>query len=67
MLIKKDLLMKLGLTKWQSEDLIRQGKHLMVQRGVLLYRSNGVGYIPLEIAEELLGTKINVEELKEHA
>ncbi|WP_019299398.1 DUF3173 family protein [Lactococcus garvieae] len=67
MLIKKDILMKLGLTKWQSEDLIRKGKALLVQRGVPLYRSNGIGYIPLEVAEELLGTKIDLEEVKEYA
>lgn len=61
---KKDL-MKLGFSSWQGMMLVKQAKAKLVSQGLSWYESKGLGRVPLETVEELLGVKINLDDLKE--
>lgn len=56
--VKKDL-MKLGFSSWQSMMLIKQAKTKLANQGLTWYESKGLGRVPLETVEELLGVKID--------
>ncbi|MFS9335226.1 DUF3173 family protein [Streptococcus peroris] len=56
--VKEDL-KKLGFGNYQAYSLIKQAKALMVQKGFAYYNSKGLGRVPLETVEEILGTKID--------
>ncbi len=47
--------------------MIKQAKALMVQKGFAYYNSKGLGQVPVEAVEEILGTKLNFEEVEEYA
>lgn len=53
----KDLV-KLGFTVGTSRSLIKQAKQVMVNRGFDFYDNKRLGTVPLEVVEEILGTKI---------
>ena len=61
---KKDL-MKLGFSSWQGMMLVKQAKAKLASQGSSWYESKGLGRVPLETVEELLGVKINLDDLKE--
>ncbi|MCC9849407.1 DUF3173 family protein, partial [Streptococcus agalactiae] len=46
--------------------LIKQAKALMVQKGFAYYASKGLGQVPIEAVEEILGTKLELQE-EQHA
>lgn len=51
-------LVNLGFTVGASRNLIKQAKHVMVRRGFDFYNNKRLGTVPLEVVEEILGTKI---------
>ena len=55
-------LINIGFGNYQAYDLIRRAKALMVQKGFAYYASKGLGRVPVEAVEEILGTKLNIEE-----
>ncbi|KAA9229845.1 DUF3173 family protein [Streptococcus anginosus] len=67
MFVTKEDLKKLGFGNYQAYSLIKQAKALMVQKGFACYNSKGLGQVPVEAVEEILGTKLNFEEVEEYA
>lgn len=68
--VTKKELMKLGFSSWQGMMLVKQAKAKLASQGLKWYESKGLGRVPLETVEELLGVKIdfdNVEDIQEHA
>lgn len=45
--------------------LVKQAKTTLANRGLTWYESNGLGRVPLETIEEILGVKINEADLRE--
>ena len=45
--------------------LIKQAKTKLANQGLTWYESKGLGRVPLETVEEILGVKINLDDLKE--
>ena len=56
--VKKDL-MKLGFSSWQGMMLIKQAKTKLASQGLTWYESKGLGRVPLETIEEILGVEID--------
>lgn len=67
MFIDKNDLIKCGFGPYQAYMLIKQAKAIMVQRGFVYYKSNGVGKVPKETIEEILGTKLEIESVADIA
>ena len=67
MFVTKEDLKKLGFGNYQAYSLIKQAKALMVQKGFAYYNSKRLGQVPVEAVEEILGTKLNFEEVGEYA
>ena len=67
MFVTKEDLKKLGFGNYQAYSLIKQAKALMVQKGFAYYNSKGLGQVPVEAVEEILGTKLNFEGVEEYA
>ena len=44
--------------------LVKQAKAKLASQGLTWYESKGLGRVPLETVEEILGVKIDVTELK---
>ena len=65
MFVTKEDLKKLGFGNYQAYSLIKQAKAL--QKGFAYYNSKGLGQVPVEAVEEILGTKLNFEEVEEYA
>ena len=63
--VKKDL-MKLGFSSWQAMMLVKQAKTKLANQGLTWYESNGLGRVPLETVEEILGVKIDEAIFKEN-
>lgn len=59
MFVVKQDLMKLGFSNWQAMMLVKQAKTTLANKGLKWYESNGLGRVPLETVEEILGTKID--------
>ncbi|WP_092988105.1 DUF3173 domain-containing protein [Lacicoccus qingdaonensis] len=59
---RKDLI-ALGYGPSFARDIIRQAKHLMVQRGYGFYNTKKLGRVPVEAVEEILGVKLKQEDL----
>ena len=69
--IKTDL-MKLGFSSWQAMMVVKQAKAKLASQGLTWYESKGLGRVPLETVEEILGVKIDEadlidKEIAEHA
>ena len=69
--LKNDL-MKLGFSSWQGMMLVKQAKTKLANQGLTGYESKGLGRVPLETVEEILGVKIDEDilldtEIKENA
>lgn len=67
MFIDKNDLGKCGFGPYQAYMLIKQAKAIMVKRGFAYYKSNGVGKVPKETVEEILGTKLEIESVADIA
>lgn len=68
--VTKNDLMKLGFSSWQGMMLVKQAKAKLASQGLTWYESKGLGRVPLENVEELLGVKIdfeNVEDTQDYA
>lgn len=57
--ITKNDLMKLGFSSWQGMMLVKQAKTKLANQGLTWYESKGLGRVPLETVEEILGVKID--------
>ena len=62
--VKNDL-MELGFGPSQSYSIIKKAKALMVNKGFEFYKSNGVGRVPIEAVEEILGIRFSNENRSE--
>lgn len=58
MFVSKKDLEKCGFGPYQAYSLIKQAKALMVKKGFAYYNSKGLGKVPVETVEEILGTKL---------
>lgn len=67
MFVRKEDLIKCGFGNYQAYTLIKQAKALMVQKGFAYYASKGLGRVPVEAVEEILGTKLEFEEQGNYA
>jgi hypothetical protein len=70
--VTKNDLMKLGFSSWQGMMLVKQAKAKLASQGLSWYESKGLGRVPLETVEEILGVKIDEDilldtEIKENA
>lgn len=54
-------------TRCKKKMRENQSQALMVQKGFAYYNSKGLGQVPVEAVEEILGTKLNFEEVEEYA
>lgn len=53
----KDLV-ELGYTVGTARGVIKQAKQIMINKGFSFYDNKRLGTVPLEVVEEILGTKI---------
>lgn len=56
--VNKDVLVKLGYPPTTAQNIIRQAKAVMVQKGYSFYNNKRLGRVPKEVVEEIIGTKI---------
>lgn len=56
----KDI-MALGLSKGTAYSILRQAKHIMMERGFDFYDNKRLGAVPTDVVAEILGL-----ELKKH-
>lgn len=64
MFVSKRDLKKLGFSDWQSMMLVKQAKIKLANRGLSWYESKGLGRVPLETVEEILGVAIDTSLFK---
>lgn len=67
MFVDKKSLKQLGFSDYQGMMLVKQAKALMVQKGYPYYASKGLGRVPVEAVEEILGTKLDFEGVQNYA
>ena len=48
-------IMDLGFSKWTTYNILRQAKHIMVERGFDFYNNKGLGTVPVSVVSEILG------------
>lgn len=48
-------IMDLGFSKWTAYNILRQAKHIMVERGFDFYDNKGLGTVPVSAVSEILG------------
>lgn len=65
--VTKQELINLGFGPSQSADIIRQAKHLMLNKGYSYYSSKRLGRVPVKAVEEILGFSIGPNGDKSHA
>lgn len=65
--VTKQELIKLGFGPSQSADIIRQAKHLMLNKGYPYYSSKRLGRVPVKSVEEILGFSLDPDGDKSHA
>ncbi|WP_285603096.1 DUF3173 family protein [Enterococcus thailandicus] len=56
--MKKELV-SLGYGNYQSEDIIRRSKALMVEKVFSYYLNKRLGLVPVQTVEEILGMKLD--------
>lgn len=54
----KDI-MDLGITKATSYSVLRQAKHIMINRGFDFYDNKRLGTVPTEVVGEILGLELS--------
>jgi len=57
---KKDL-MNLGYPTYTSENIVRQAKQIMVQKGYPFYNNRRLGRVPADVVESILGVTLEME------
>ncbi|ETC91542.1 TPA: DUF3173 domain-containing protein [Enterococcus faecalis] len=60
--IDKNELIEQGYPKHTAQNIIRQSKKIMVQRGYPFYMNKRVGRVPKEVVESILGCELESEE-----
>jgi hypothetical protein len=60
--VSYDDLVNLGYLKGTARSTIRQAKIIMVNRGFAFYDNKRLGVVPLEVVEEILGTRLGAKE-----
>jgi len=58
--VTKDDLIAVGFPKGTAQNIIRQAKYEMVNRGFTFYANKRLGRVPLEAVEKIIGTKLKV-------
>ncbi|EOA3381932.1 DUF3173 domain-containing protein [Enterococcus hirae] len=58
LVVTKNELIDLGYGKYQSEDIIRRAKAIMVEKGFSYYLNKRLGLVPVSAVEEVLGMKL---------
>jgi hypothetical protein len=58
--VTKDDLIRIGYTTGTAQSIIRQAKYKMVSKGFTFYSNKRLGRVPVEVVEEIIGTKIIV-------
>lgn len=48
-------IMDLGFSKWTAYNILRQAKHIMVERGFDFHNNKGLGTVPVSVVSEILG------------
>ena len=48
-------IMDLGFSKWTAYNILRQAKHIMVERSFDFYDNKGLGTVPTTVVTEILG------------
>ncbi|WPH37903.1 DUF3173 domain-containing protein [Enterococcus faecalis] len=56
--VTKEELMNLGYGKYQSEDIIRKAKAVMVSKGYSHYLNKRLGRVPVGAVESVLGIEL---------
>ncbi|MEY8700911.1 DUF3173 family protein [Streptococcus ferus] len=57
MMTVKDI-MALGLSKGTAYNVLRQAKHIMMERGFDFYDNKRLGSVPTEVVGEILGVEL---------
>lgn len=53
-------IMALGMTKATSYSVLRQAKHIMIQRVFDFYDNKRLGTVPTEVVGEILGLELTI-------
>lgn len=61
-IISKNELMAMGYPKHTAENIIRQAKIIMVQKGYPFYNNKRLGRVPKNVVESILGCELGLEE-----
>ena len=48
-------IMDLGFSKWTAYNILRQAKHIMVERGSISITIKDFGTVPVSVVAEILG------------
>lgn len=63
--INSEELIELGFTKYQSKEIIRQAKEIMVNKGYSLYNNKRLSIAPRDTVAEIIGFSLTKgEEVK---
>lgn len=57
----KDI-MGLGLSKGTAYSVLRQAKHIMMERGFDFYNNKRLGAVPTDVVAEILGLELKKDE-----
>lgn len=57
-IISRDDLIYFGYSKTTAQNIIRQAKHTLVQQGFELYDNKRLGFVPVEVVENIIGMKL---------
>ncbi|MBO0449170.1 DUF3173 domain-containing protein [Enterococcus sp. MJM12] len=63
--ISKEELIACGYPKHTAQNIIRQAKDIMVQKGYPFYMNKRLGRVPKDVVESILGSELDMEE-KQH-
>lgn len=59
--MNKEDLIKMGYNPYTAISIIRQAKHIMVQKGYAFYNNRRLGHVPTAAVEEILGVSLYKE------
>lgn len=57
--VNSKTLMSMGYSKSTAQNIIRQAKHYMVNRGFELYNNRRLGQVPTHAVESILGFELS--------
>ncbi|SUN48770.1 Domain of uncharacterised function (DUF3173) [Streptococcus dysgalactiae subsp. dysgalactiae] len=64
-MIDKSHLMKMGFTKYQATEIIKQVKVILVNKGYSLYNNKRLSLVPASAVESVIGISIIEETYKD--